>query len=591
MFLISLIGIVFFLSLFLIFWSISPDEDTYIPGEKIAGLTAGLSRSVPDDHPKVIFTDATKEAGINFNHFPDTRTTQLPEDMGSGVSWGDYDNDGWDDLFIPNFSGNLNHKPGDLPDNAASQLYHNNQDGTFSEAGASTGTNIKGYVYGGTWLDYNNDGWLDLFLTCYGQLILLKNNGNGKFLDITVESGLSRYEGFWTGAASTDFDQDGYTDIYVCGYVDYQIDQSGETTLQYNAEVPASLNPSSFPPTRNLLFRNQGDGTFREVAKAAGVGNENGRSLSAAWIDLDEDGWMDLYVANDVSDNALFRNRGDGTFEDISYPALVADYRGAMGIGVGDWDHDEDLDLFITHWMAQENALYSNLKTQLRSMGDSLSRNLRFMDEADRYGLGQSALEDIGFGISFFDFDNDGWLDLFLANGSTFQERDNPEKLIGMQDKLYWNRGPEHGFFDVSSVSGSYFSKKLVGRGAACSDYDRDGDLDLFISNHGGPGILLRNDGGNQRSWLQVYFPPVPGYTYPGGIRIRLITGKDVQVYQTNSQGSYLSQHSSTIHFGLGNHEKVDTLRIIWPDRNIQEFTQLKKNIRFTVPGRKEAIL
>jgi len=199
--------------------------------------------------------------------------------------------------------------------------------------------------------------------------------------------------------------------------------------LQYNAEVPTSINPSSFKPIGNLLFHNNGNGTFSEVATKAGVVNKNGRSLAAAWCDFDDDGLPDLYVANDVSDNALFRNNGDGTFEDVSYTSFVADYRGAMGIGTGDWDNDADFDMFITHWIAQENALYSNLMSQLNTKDISAGNRIKFMDEADRYGLGQIALEFIGFGTFFFDYNNDTKLDIFIANGSTFQKRDNPKKL------------------------------------------------------------------------------------------------------------------------------------------------------------------
>ena len=580
-------GTFFVILLALIFQFFEKGPDTYRPGEKIDGLTATLKRTIPQDHPEVVFTDVTLEAGIRFNHFPAGRTTQLPEDMGSGASWGDYDNDGWDDLFITNFSGNMDMAVADFPESASCQLYHNNQDGTFTEMGRLTGLNIKDYVNSATWLDYDHDGYLDIFLTTYGGLILYRNNGHGIFTDVTEKSNLSGYSGFWTGVTAGDFDRNGFVDIYVCGYVDYHTGARTGSTLQYNAEVPSSLNPSSFRPVANLLFRNNTNGTFSEVAGIARVKNESGRSLSAAWIDVDSDGWQDLYVANDVSDNALYRNIGDGTFEDISYASLVADYRGAMGIAIGDWDNDEDTDLFITHWMAQENALYTNLRTQLAALGDSLATKTRFMDEADRYGLGQSALDDIGFGTAFLDFDNDGRLDIFVVNGSTFQERNNPEILVPMQDRIFWNRGPEDGFYDVSAVSGKYFSQKYVGRGTAISDYDRDGDPDIFITNHGGPGILLRNDGGNMNNWLEVRIAHTVAGGYTGGIKMKLVTGDEIQVREYGSQGSYLSQHSMTVHFGLGGYEYADTLKITWPDGMQRIITHLKSNQIVDIPFEK----
>lgn len=580
---ISLISTLFIFILIIIFWFTSISKETYKPGEKLEGLTTSLSRDLPVNYPEVVFADVTSQAGIQFNHFQSARTTQLPEDMGSGASWGDYDQDGWDDLFIANFSGNIKTDPNDFLSAVTCQLYHNNGDGTFTEVSRKAGLAIKAYANSGSWVDIDNDGWPDLLLTTYGELRLFKNNRDGTFRDISAESGISGRKGFWSGAAAGDFNRDGFPDLYICGYVNYNKELAGKNSRQYEAEVPASLNPSSFTPVGNLLFENNGDGTFREMAGKADVENANGRSLSATWIDFDEDGWQDLYVANDVSDNALFHNLGSSKFENISYGAMVADYRGAMGITAGDWDNDEDMDLFITHWMAQENALYTNLLTEMRSAGDKLNGRLRFMDEADRYGLGQSALNDIGFGTAFMDYDNDGRLDLFVVNGSTFQEEGNPANLVAMKDKIYWNRGPEAGFYDVSPVSGPYFSKKYVGRGLAVSDYDQDGDPDVFITNNCGPGILLRNDGGNKKHWFEIEFAKSGNNRFQGGIRIRLVAGNDVQVRQTESQGSYLSQSSAVVHFGLNRHTRVDTLEIIWPEGNARQYLNLKSDVRFTV--------
>ncbi|MEJ2343600.1 MAG: CRTAC1 family protein, partial [Gemmatimonadales bacterium] len=254
----------------------------------------------------------------------------------------------------------------------------------------------------------------------------------------------------------------------------------------------------------------------------------------------------------------------------------VADYRGAMGIAVGDWNGDAEMDMVVTHWMAQENALYTNLSSG--GAGPASTRTssfLRFRDEADRFGLGQIALDYIGFGTSFFDYDNDGRLDLFVANGSTFQKRDNPRLLVPLPDQLFWNRGPAEGFYDVSSVSGEYFQREYVGRGAAFGDYDNDGDVDVFIVNNGGPGILLRNDGGNRNRWLEVRLEGRQSNRAAIGARLRVVAGGSVQVREVGSQASYLSQNSLTEHFGLGSAQRVDTLEIVWPSGSRQVLVEV----------------
>ncbi|HSR41348.1 MAG TPA: VCBS repeat-containing protein, partial [Longimicrobiales bacterium] len=425
----------------LAWWFTRPSE-RYVPGEPVEGVTSGLARDLPDDVPELRLVDVTAESGITFRHFRGRRTSQLPEDMGSGAAWADYDRDGWPDLYLVNEAGPLSSSDEERANAPArAHLYRNRGDGTFEEVAERAGVAFRGMGMGAAWGDVDNDGWPDLVVTAYGVPRLYVNRGDGTFEDRTRDVGFESFEGFWTGASWGDYDRDGRLDLYVTGYVRYDPGTAGRTSSQYDAEVPASLNPSSFPPERNLLFHNLGDGRFEEVAAAAGVDDPRGRGMSAAWADLDQDGWPDLYVANDVSDNALLRNRGDGTFSDESHAALVADYRGAMGIAVGDWDGDADPDLFITHWVAQENALYSSLLNQLSGPEDPAPRRMQFRDDADRYGLGQVALSFVGFATSFADLDNDGLLDLFVVNGSTLQRDDRPELLVPQVDHLFWNGG------------------------------------------------------------------------------------------------------------------------------------------------------
>ncbi|HWP39133.1 MAG TPA: CRTAC1 family protein [Gemmatimonadales bacterium] len=562
-------------------------EPGYVPGEEIMGLTSELSRSLPPDYPRLAFRDVTREAGIEFQHFWQQRTSQIPEDMGSGVAWGDYNNDGWPDVFLVNLAGPITLSADDVRRSPARcALYHNNGDGTFTDVSERAGVDLRAFGMGAEWGDYDNDGWLDLVVSTYGENVLYRNNGDGTFSDRTKAAGLAGKRGFWSGVAWGDYDRDGWLDLYVTGYVKYSPLAALGASQQYDAEDPASINPNSFPPERNLLYHNDGDGTFTEVAARAGVLGERGKSLEAAWVDFDEDGWPDLYVANDVTDNQLFRNRGDGTFEDISHAARVADYRSAMGLAVGDWDGDQDTDLFITHWIAQENALYSNLrnhrsaKPELPGDGDGRSERpvVQFMDEADRYGLGQIALDFVGWGTFFFDSDNDGKLDLFVVNGHTFQRRDAPEALVPQTSQLFWNRGAAAGFYDLSAVSGAYFGELHVGRGAAFADYDNDGNLDVLVVNHGGPAVLLRNEGGYGNNWLKVKLEGHRSNRSAIGAKLRLVVGDDVFVRQVGAQASYLSQNDLTEHFGLGTASGADSLVISWPSGKRQVLTGLAPN-------------
>jgi TolA-binding protein len=563
-------------------WLALRRSPVYRPGDPVEGLTAELARSLPPDYPRVTFTDVSRAAGLTFRHFAGTRSSRIVEDMGSGAAWGDYDRDGWLDLFLVNVAGPVTLSPAELERSPArSALFRNNGDGTFTETTDRAGLLHRGFGMAAAWGDYDNDGWPDLVITAFGENRLYRNNGDGTFSDRSQASGLGGRAGFWSGAAWGDYDRDGFLDLYITGYVQADRRTAAFRSSQYDVENPASLNPASFPPLRNLLYHNERNGTFREVAAAAGVLDSTGRGLAATWTDFDEDGWPDLYVANDVSDNALFRNRGDGTFAEVSRPARVADYRSSMGIAVGDWDGDGDQDLFLTHWIAQENALYSN-QLDPRS-GARPAAPLAFQDEADRYGLGQIALDFVGWGTSFFDYDNDGRLDLFVVNGSTLQQRADPSRLVPMRDQLFWNRGPEAGFYDVSAVAGPYFQEAFVGRGAAVADYDNDGDLDFVIVNHGGPAVLLRNDGGNRRHWLAVELRGTRSNRQAIGAKLRLVTGGTSQVRQVGAQASYLSQNSLIEHFGLGDREQADTLDVVWPSGIRQSLGPIPADRRIVV--------
>jgi tetratricopeptide (TPR) repeat protein len=549
------------------FFALKPPA-SYQPGQKVEGLTSDLSRNLPPDYPRVAFVDVSREAGIVFQHFWGQRTSQIPEDMGSGAAWGDYDNDGWPDLFLVNIAGpitlsadSLRHSP------AHCALYHNNRDGTFTDVSAQAGVDLRIWGTGAEWGDYDNDGRLDLVISAYGENVLFHNNGDGTFTNRTKEAGLGGKRGFWSGVAWGDYDRDGFLDLYVTGYLKYTPPPPNvlATSQQYGVENPLGINPNAFPPERNLLYHNNGDGTFTQVAAAAGVLGDRGKSLEAAWVDFDEDGWPDIYVANDVSDNQLFRNLHNGKFADVSHEAHVADYRSAMGLAIGDWDGDQHLDIFITHWIAQENALYEHLS----------NKPLEFEDVADRFGVGQIALDFVGWGTFFFDYDNDGKLDLFVSNGHTFQRRDAPQLLVPETAQLFWNRGPKDGFYDVSAASGDYFRTPHVGRGAAFADYDNDGDLDVVVVNHSGEAALLRNDGGNRNHWLNVRLEGRRSNRIAAGAKLRVVAGNSVYVREVGAQASYLSQNDLTEHFGLGTLTNVDSIVVVWPSGGRQALTNV----------------
>jgi len=310
---------------------------------------------------------------------------------------------------------------------------------------------------------------------------------------------------------------------------------------------------------------------FHDVAREAGVDNPTGRSLSASWADFDGDGRPDLYVANDVSDNAMFLNLGNGRFRDISHSAWVADYRGAMGLGIGDWDNRGRFDIFITHWLAQENALYAN---ETRNMKVTPEAPLRFVDQADILGLGQIALGVIGWATGFFDYDNDGRLDLYCINGSTFQEDADPTHLVPMRSFLFRNAG-EQGFYEVGHDAGGPFATPNVGRGGSFADYDADGDLDVAYVVHGGALRLARNEGGNRNGWARIVLR-APHNTHAVGTLVRLTTGAVTQMRAVGNQSSYLSQEPpGEVFFGVGDAKQIDRLEVVWPDGAKQAFEGL----------------
>jgi tetratricopeptide (TPR) repeat protein len=563
----------------------------YRPDEHVAGITSSLANKLPPDAPKPLFTDVTRAAGLaSFRNFVGPRTSQMPEDMGPGVAWGDFNNDGYDDVFLVSAGG-----PMDQPEEkrAPCDLYENLGDGSFRKVEGFPELRIHGMA--AAWGDYDEDGFLDLIVTGYNALLLFHNEGGtGKF---TRDTRFPNLKGCWSGASWGDYDNDRHLDLYGCGYIQYVENEAdiARGEIQQGFFIPFTLNPASYPGGTNLLFHSNGDGTFTEVAAQLKVQNPEGRSLGALWHDFDDDGWLDLYVANDISDNVLFHNTG-GKFEDISHEACVADYRSAMGLTAGDYNRNGDDDLYITHWVAQENALYENLLHAFaaRPAASSLpvqtnapaskQPGLRFMDVADMKGVGQMALPYVGWGTEFVDFDGDGWLDLVVANGNTIEfEGPMPRKLKPQEAFLLWNQRGQM-FYNLAPLNKS-LSEPHVSRGLAVADYDNDGAMDILIADLGEGVRLLRNQM-QTGHWLKVRLHSRLHDGRPlgfgDGAKVIAHVG-GVGLRRTVSSVSYLSQSSRTVHFGLGNATQVDQLEVRWLGGGTTWFTNLAANATWEI--------
>lgn len=547
-------------------WTSSVRIDPSAPGKdgKIGGLTSILNREIAPEMVRFTFADVTQESGIDFQHFPATRHSLLPEDMGSGLAWGDYDDDGDPDLFLVNFRGSIVESESATNERGRCALYRNEGSGKFTDVAKEAGVDRSLFGMAAAWGDYDSDGDLDLYVTAYGSNVLFRNDGDGTFTDVSEMAGVDD-ERFSAGCAWGDFDRDGQIDLYVTTYVKFQFrDEDLTRVRQLKGEVnPYTINPSSFPADTNVLYRNNGDGTFTDIAEQAGVADPQGRSLEAIWFDFDNDQWLDLYVANDVSANGVFRNNGNGTFSDIGAISSAADYRGAMGLAICDYGDDGDFDLFVTHWVAQENAFFLN--DTLVTPTDGGNRSVLFADRADAVGLGQVSLNAVGWGTGFVDFDNDGYLDLWVVNGHTLQDTEDARRLVPQRPYLFRQHRDE-GFFEIGEQACARLGEAIVGRGGAQADYDGDGKMDLAIMSHGGQPILLHNTTSEPGHWIGVRLRQPDGNTFALGAVVVVRARDLIKTAIIGAEGSYLSQSPSDLHFGIGDADIVDSLTVRWPD-------------------------
>ena len=523
--------------------------------------------------PLVRFTNVTKAAGIRFVHYKGTNgTSTILEEAGPGVCVADFDGDGYPDIYFVN--GRDRYHRGIEAHNA---LYRNNGDGTFTDVTETAGVPGTAYGLGCVWGDYDNDGFPDLYVTQYGKNVLYRNNGDGTFSDVTDKARVGGEDFgtvFHTGATFFDYDKDGRLDLYVGGYANFSAASRRTCTIGY--DVATSCRPSVYGGTPAVLYHNNGDGTFTNVTKAAKIFQPKGVNLSVEAADYDNDGWPDLFVANDGIEAYLYHNNHNGTFKEIAVPSGMGltsngSAMAAMCISLGDYDNDGNLDLYISDFQLASDHVWRNDGTG-------------FFDEtSDIAGITVPTRNVLSFGGGFFDYDNDGWLDLFIANGHVYEEveRVTPSIHYKQINSLFHNDG--HGkFVEVSRSSGDGFSTPYAGRGAAFADFDNDGNMDIVVANVGDPPLLLHNEGAVGNHFVNFKLIGTRSNRDAMGARIRLRAGELSQIREIAGGGSYLSQSDLRAHFGLGSHTRAETVEISWPSGAHQVFRDVEAD-RFYV--------
>jgi hypothetical protein len=539
----------------------------------LATLTATyLVVAAPGAAGNVTFTDVTKSTGITFSHVWSPDKQYILESMSGGVAIFDFDKDGFVDVYLVNAptvatAGN--------PRSARSGLWRNRGDGTFADVTDKAGVGYPGWGMGAVVADVDNDGWDDLYVTCYGPNHLFRNNGDGTFSDLTSKAGVG--DPRWsTGAAFADYDRDGWLDLFVANYVDVRLDALPEFGKGKYCEfhgIPVQCGPRGLGGSGDTLYRNKGDGTFEDVSARAGVSDLKGRfGMGAIWSDVDGDGRPDLFVANDAGPNFLYRNNGDGTFSDVALQAGTAlsedgKEQGSMGLAVGDYDHSGRWSIFVTNFSDEYNAFYRNEKA------------FQFSDVSLASQTARASIPFVGWGTHFLDYDNDGWLDLLVANGHVYPqvERARPGPRYAQRKLLYRNN--QNGTFsDTTAAAGAALAEPSVSRGSAAGDLDNDGDLDVIVNNLDGGPTVLRNDGGNRHNFLVV---DLEGRTLNRGAVGATVTVRAAGLTQRAERragDSYLSHSDPRLHFGLGTRKTVDSVEVRWPNGVIQRFLQVPAN-------------
>jgi hypothetical protein len=533
-------------------------------------VLAAQSSKTPGPPIPVRYTDVRESAKITFQQdSTQTEEKYYLETMGTGVAWIDYDQDGLMDLYFVQSAATDLYKP---PRPIRSALYHNNGDGTFTDVTEKAGVGGEGHYGQGVAVgDFENDGYSDLYVTGYGRAILYHNNGNGTFTDITTKSGVADEGGWSTSAGWFDYDKDGWLDLVVTNYIEW----SPKNNLYCGERRPgyrSYCHPGNYKGQRIKLYHNNHDGTFTDVSDVSGVGKPEAKGMGVVLADFNNDGWTDIAIANDSWPNFLFINKHNGTFEDVSLVSGLAAsedgrYEAGMGIDASDVDGDGWMDVYITHLDFELNRLYRN------------SQDGTFTDETYRSRIGNKAVLLSGVAAKFLDYDNDGWNDILQLNGAMLDNVSLYHGEVSYKEPMLMYRNLGKGEFDkVSDSLGSDFMRPIVGRGLATADYDNDGDIDIVTNNRGDFPSLLRNDGGNANNWLTVQLVGTKSNRDGIGASLKLTSEGFVQVDQAKGGMSYMSASDPRIHFGLGKRAKIASLEITWPSGQVDRLTNVPIN-------------
>ena len=531
----------------------------------------GILPAIPADKPPIRFTDITQRAGIRFVHNNGAFGKKyLPETMGSGCAFIDYDNDGWPDILLVNSAD----FPGHKTRHSTLKLYRNNHNGTFTDVTIKAGLAGEMYGMGVAVGDYDNDGFDDLFITALGQSRLFRNNGNGTFSDVTKAAGMLGPNEFSTSVTWVDYDRDGLLDLVVANYVQWS--EKGDLYCTLDGAHKSYCTPESYKGASLRLWHNLGHGKFEDVTQKTGLYDPTCKSLAVAVLDYNADGWPDILVANDTQPNKLYVNNRNGGFEEKAVSAGIAFSedgvaRAGMGVDAADYDRSGHPSIIITNFSNQMLSLYHN-------EGNGL-----FVDEAPRSEVGRATLLTLGFGCFFFDYDLDGWPDIFVADGHIENEIERVQQRVKYAEPPHVFRNLGGGKFEeVTSSLGASFAAPKVARGAAYADIDNDGDLDVLITTNHGPAYLFRNDGTVAHS-LRIKLAGVKSNHDGIGAVVRVATGRDKQWQMLRSGSSYLSQSELVLTFGLGTHDRADAVDITWPSGQTDKLSNVPADQTVTV--------
>jgi hypothetical protein len=540
----------------------------FIAGACGAGLAASVfpfeASGAPASTLGFRLTDVTSQAGIQFRHNSGAYGGKLlPETLGSGCAFLDYDRDGWQDILLVNAMD----WPGHKRQRSTLHLYHNNRNGTFSDVTQSAGLDIEMYGMGVAVGDYNNDGFPDIFITCVGQNRLFRNTGKGTFIDVTRASGLQGRQAFSTSALWFDYDRDGLLDLFVCNYVRWSAEHDVFCSL--DGKTKSYCTPEAYRGDTCWLFHNRGDGTFEDVTATSGVFDSSSKSLGVAMFDYDQDGWPDLLVANDTQPNKLYRNLGNGKFKDVAVEAGLAfsaegKARAGMGVDIGDFENSGKLGIAITNFDNEMIGLYRAVRPGV------------YDDISIAAGIGLPSRNTLGFGCGFLDADLDGALDLAVANGHIDETVRNIRGNVGYAQppQFFLNQGNGK-FRDVAAEAGGGFGQPKIGRGLAYGDFDRDGDLDILLTTNNGPAFLYRSDqlAGNRS--IRFHLVGTKSNRDAIGATVRIFYNGQSQSRMVRGGSSYLSQSELPVTFGVGKRDKIDRATVEWPSGRTEEFKDL----------------